>query len=316
MTRTSRRFLALASVVAFGLMASGCAEPGAVAESPEHTGKTEQERKVDVEFNQELHDSLPENIRESGVVRVGTTAYTPPIVFLSPNNEEIIGINADIMEDFSEIFGVDFELVDVGTFASLIPGMKSNRFDMTISGMGDTVERQKEIDMIDYMYDGKTIMVQKGNPQDIQTMEDLCGLKVAVGVGTAQEALVKEQSAKCDVPINLLSIPKQPDVLVAVQTGRADATVGGYATGVYTTKHQIGNGVGLEALPGVREEVGYNAMGFTKTNTELLDAVAGGFQELIDSGRYEEIMASYDVEDLSVDSAKVNDAANLAQSGD
>ncbi|MGQ3290626.1 MAG: ABC transporter substrate-binding protein [Shinella sp.] len=265
-----------------------------------------------VAFDQALQDKLPQAMRDAGKVTVATTAYTPPIVFMGPDNAEIIGLDADIVNAFSVMFGVKFEMTDLGNFAALIPALKAKRFDMSISGMGATVEREKELDMIPYMYDGKTIMVQQGNPLGIKTMEDLCGQKVAVGVGTAQEALVKKTSeTKCKTPIEVLSIPKQPEVLIAVRTGRAAATVGGYATGVYTAKHQIQNGVGLEALPEVRQDVGYNTIALSKDNAELRDAVMAAFQKLIESGEYAKMLEKWELAPLAIENARLNDAENL-----
>jgi polar amino acid transport system substrate-binding protein len=264
-----------------------------------------------VAFDQALRDLLPEDLAQSGVVTVATTAYTPPIVFMGPDNAEIIGLDADIMNAFSTMFGVRFVMTDLTNFAALIPALKARRFDMSISGMGGTVEREKELDMIPYMYDGKTIMVQQGNPLAIASMEDLCGRRVAVGVGTAQEALVQKVSATCATPIEVLSIPKQPEVLIAVRTGRADATVGGYATAVYTTKHQIQNGVGLEAIPEVRQDVGYNTIALAKDSDQLRDALMAGLQALIDSGAYAQMLDKWDLGQLAIPSAKLNDAANL-----
>ncbi|MGZ0152895.1 ABC transporter substrate-binding protein [Kribbella sp. WER1] len=300
-------------LIAVGALAAGCAEPSTGAAgtpAPQNTAPVK-----NVAFDQKLQDLLPQQIRSAGVVKVATTAYTPPIVYLGPDNKDIIGLDADIAAAFSTMFGVRFELTDLGNFGALIPALKAQRFDLSISGMGDTVEREKELDLIDYMFDGKTIMVAKGNPKNIKSMDDLCGKTVAVGVGTAQEALVKQKSATCPKPIDVLSIPKQPDVLVAVRTGRADATVGGYATGVYTAQHQIGNGIGLEALPGVREDVGYNTIAFDKSKTQLRDAIQAGLQALIVSGAYKDMMAKYGLTDLAVKEAKLNDAANLTSGG-
>jgi polar amino acid transport system substrate-binding protein len=300
-------------VVLFAAMATGCAEPSVGPAAPGTSPSTGASARV--AFDPKLSAMLPERIRTAGVVKVATTAYTPPIVYLGQDNKDIIGLDADIVDAFSTMFGIRFEMTDLGNFAALIPALKTGRFDMAISGMGDTVEREKELDMIDYMYDGKTIMVATGNPQKIASMDDLCGKRVAVGVGTAQEALVKQKSESCASPIEVLSIPKQPDVLVAVRTGRADATVGGYATGIYTTQHQIGSGIGLEALPSVKEEVGYNAIAFTKSQNELRDAIQAAFQALIDSGAYAEMMQRYELSDLAVKEAKINDAANLPTAG-
>jgi polar amino acid transport system substrate-binding protein len=123
--------------------------------------------------------------------------------------------------------------------------------------------------------------------------------------------MVQAQSAKCTTPIDIVSIPKQPDVLVAVRTGRVDATVNGYATSVYTTQHQLQNGVGLEALPEVRLAVGYLGLLTNKDDAQVRDAAQAALQALIDSGAYEAIMKKWGLAPLAVKAAKVNDAASM-----
>jgi polar amino acid transport system substrate-binding protein len=142
-------------------------------------------------------------------------------------------------------------------------------------------------------------------------MADLCGKTVAVPVGTFQERMVRTASAKCDAPIKIMAIPKMPDVLQAVRTGRADATVNGYATSVYTTEHQTGNGTGLQALPDVRLAVGYLGMLVSKDNPELRDVVVAALQQLADSGAYTSIMTRWNLAPLAVKTVKVNDAASM-----
>ena len=93
-------------------------------------------------------------------------------------------------------------------------------------------------------------------------------------VGTFQNRMVEAASAKCETPIEILSLPKMPDVLQAVRTGRADATVNGYATSVYTTANQVGNGKGLQALPDIRLAV--NLVAWPGYNRKVFRAVIGG----------------------------------------
>lgn len=192
-----------------------------------------------------------------------------------------------------------------------MPAILSKRFDMTISGINDDVQLEKQVDVIDYMYDATTIMTIKGNPLGIKSMADLCGKKVAVPVGTFQGKMVEAASAKCQTPIDIMAIPKMPDVLQAVRTGRADATVNGYATSVYTTEHQTGNGKGLQALPDIRLAVGYLGMLTAKDNPQLRDTVVAALQQMVDSGAYETIMKKWSLGPLAVKTVKVNDAASM-----
>ncbi|WP_087000118.1 ABC transporter substrate-binding protein [Rhizobium sullae] len=262
-----------------------------------------------VALTQKLADALPSSIKSGGVLKVATD-LTPPISFHADDGK-LIGIDADIAAALGVILGVDVQMTDVGAGAAIVPSILSKRFDISISGINDDLELEKQVDVIDYMYDATTIMTIKDNPLGIQAMTDLCGKKVAVPVGTFQGKMVEAASAKCATPIDIMSIPKMPDVLQAVRTGRADATVNGYATSVYTTANQTGNGKGLQALPDIRLAVGYLGMLTAKDNPELRDTVVAALQQMVDSGAYETIMKKWGLGPLAVKTVKVNDAANM-----
>ncbi|MBB6219482.1 ABC transporter substrate-binding protein [Rhizobium leguminosarum] len=262
-----------------------------------------------VAITKKLADGLPASIKASGTLKVATD-LTPPISF-HDDDGKLVGIDADIAAALGVILGLDVQMTDVGAGAAIVPAILSKRFDMTISGINDDVELENQVDVIDYMYDATTIMTIKDNPLGIKSMADLCGKKVAVPVGTFQGKMAEAASAKCQTPINIMAIPKMPDVLQAVRTGRADATVNGYATSVYTTEHQTGNGKGLQALPDIRLAVGYLGMLTSKDNPELRDTVAAALQQMVDSGAYETIMKKWSLGPLAVKTVKVNDAASM-----
>lgn len=262
-----------------------------------------------VVFTQALADALPESVKSAGVLKIATS-LTPPISF-HDDAGKIIGIDADLAAAFGIILGVKVEMTDVGGGPLIVPAILSGRFDMTMSGINDDPELQKQVDVIDYMYDGTTIMVVQGNPLGIAAMADLCGKRVAVPVGTFQNRLAQKYSDSCATPMDIMSLPKMPDVLQAIRTGRADATVNGYATSVYSTEKQIGRGVGLQALPEIRLAVGYLGMLTAKDDTALRDAAAATLQQMVTAGAYQAIMEKWGLGPLAVAEVKINDAANL-----
>ncbi|WP_320197938.1 ABC transporter substrate-binding protein [Agrobacterium sp. rho-13.3] len=293
--------------IAFALMATSAlaAEGPAVKMVPD----ADVAKLPGIAFDQKLADRLPPAIKDKKVLKVATD-LTPPISFQAEDGK-LIGIDADIAAALGVILGVDVQMTNVGAGAAIVPAVLSKRFDMTISGINDDVELEKQVDVIDYMFDATTIMTIKGNPLGIKSMEDLCGKKVAVPVGTFQARLVETASAKCTTPMNIMSIPKMPDVLQAVRTGRADATVNGYATSVYTTENQTGKGVGLQALPDVRLAVGYLGMLVSKDSPDLRDTVIASLQHMVDTGAYKAIMEKWGLGPLAVKTVKFNDAASM-----
>ena len=262
-----------------------------------------------VALNETLAAALPASVKSAGVLKVATD-LTPPISFHGESGG-LVGIDADLAAALGVILGVDVQMTDVGAGAAIVPSILSKRFDVSISGINDDPELERQVDVIDYMYDATTIMTIQGNPLGIKSMADLCGKKVAVPVGTFQNRMVEAASAKCETPIEILSLPKMPDVLQAVRTGRADATVNGYATSVYTTANQVGNGKGLEALPDIRLAVGYLGMLTAKDNAALRDTLVAALQQMADAGGYKAIMEKWGLGPLAVETVKVNDAASM-----
>lgn len=259
--------------------------------------------------NETLAAGLPASVRSAGVLKVATD-LTPPISFHGADGG-LVGIDADLATALGVILGVEVQMTDVGAGAAIVPAILSKRFDVSISGINDDPELEKQVDVIDYMYDATTIMTIQGNPLGIASMADLCGRRVAVPVGTFQNRMVEAASAKCETPIEILSLPKMPDVLQAVRTGRADATVNGYATSVYTTANQVGNGKGLQALPDIRLAVGYLGMLTAKDTPELRDTLVAALEQMVAAGGYKAIMEKWGLGPLAVEAVKVNDAASM-----
>lgn len=259
--------------------------------------------------NETLAAGLPASVRSAGVLKVATD-LTPPISFHGADGG-LVGIDADLATALGVILGVEVQMTDVGAGAAIVPAILSKRFDVSISGINDDPELEKQVDVIDYMYDATTIMTIQGNPLGIASMADLCGRRVAVPVGTFQNRMVEAASAKCETPIEILSLPKMPVVLQAVRTGRADATVNGYATSVYTTANQVGNGKGLQALPDIRLAVGYLGMLTGKDTPELRDTLVAALEQMVAAGGYKAIMEKWGLGPLAVEAVKVNDAASM-----
>lgn len=259
--------------------------------------------------NETLAARLPASVRSAGVLKVATD-LTPPISFHGADGG-LVGIDADLATALGVILGVEVQMTDVGAGAAIVPAILSKRFDVSISGINDDPELEKQVDVIDYMYDATTIMTIQGNPLGIASMADLCGRRVAVPVGTFQNRMVEAASAKCETPIEILSLPKMPVVLQAVRTGRADATVNGYATSVYTTANQVGNGKGLQALPDIRLAVGYLGMLTGKDTPELRDTLVAALEQMVAAGGYKAIMEKWGLGPLAVEAVKVNDAASM-----
>ncbi|MFE1953127.1 transporter substrate-binding domain-containing protein, partial [Streptomyces sp. NPDC059524] len=83
-----------------------------------------------------LADKLPKEIRDKGVVRVGSDLAYAPVEFKDKSGG-VIGIDPDIAAAMGKQLGVKFEFEN-GTFDTLVTGLRSNRYDIAMSAMTDT----------------------------------------------------------------------------------------------------------------------------------------------------------------------------------
>ncbi|WP_345280476.1 transporter substrate-binding domain-containing protein, partial [Kitasatospora albolonga] len=120
-----------------------------------------------------LYSKLPADIQKAGVVKVGSEVAYAPVEF--KDGGKITGIDPDLADALAKQLGVKFQIQDAG-FDTLITSLSTKRIDLIMSAMTDNKERQgKGVDFVDYFKAGTSILVQKGNPKGIKTLEDLCG---------------------------------------------------------------------------------------------------------------------------------------------
>src|SRR5947209_19606267 len=99
-----------------------------------------------------------------------------------------------------------------------------------ISDMNDTAQRRKQVDFVDYLKTGQSIMVKKGNPKHITKLADLSGKSVSVESGTTNRDFLAAQSAKLAKAgkkgISIKTFPKDNDAAAALKAGKVDAYFG------------------------------------------------------------------------------------------
>ncbi|MBB0246961.1 transporter substrate-binding domain-containing protein [Streptomyces alkaliphilus] len=257
-----------------------------------------------------LYDQLPESIREAGKITVGSDIAYAPIEYYDENNE-VTGIDPAIADAMAEQLGVPMDFVN-GTFDGLVLGMNSGRYDVIMSAMTDTRERQEGLsedaeggaDFVNYFEAGSALLVAAGNPEGIATLDDLCGLTVASQRGTSNEALVERQGESCDEPIEMLVNDTDDESITQLQSGRAQVVVTDFPVALYNaTTARDGE---LFEVVGEQIDAAPYGIAVPKDNPELRDALQQALQAIIDDGTYQEVLAEWDAETGAIESATVN----------
>uniref|UniRef100_A0AAU2VN98 ABC transporter substrate-binding protein n=1 Tax=Streptomyces sp. NBC_00008 TaxID=2903610 RepID=A0AAU2VN98_9ACTN len=261
-------------------------------------------------------DLLPPEIKSKGVIKVGSDIAYPPVEFKDKSGKTV-GIDPDLAAALGKQLGVEFQFEN-GTFDTLVTGLRSKRYDLAMSAMTDTKERQEGIDpetkkkvgegvdFIDYFTAGVSIYTKKGDDQGIKTWSDLCGKKIAVQRNTVSHDLAKSESKKCTGGKKIAIEPYDNDLeaQTRLRSGGADAGSSDFPVAAYAVKTS-GGGKDFQIV-GDQVEAAPYGIAIAKGNDQLTKAVKAAMDAIIKSGEYEKIIAKWGVEAGAVTEAKLN----------
>ncbi|MBW1597162.1 ABC transporter substrate-binding protein [Streptomyces sp. JJ38] len=305
---SARRRLAAAGAVAVtgALLLTGCGDQTDDADA----GSGDGGKKGTKSSEAPLFSELPKEIQNAGVIKVGSDIAYPPIEFF--DDKELKGVDPGIAEALSEQLGVELKFIDAN-FDQLVIGLnQSDKYDIVMSAMTDTKERQEGaaqdadggVDFVDYFQAGSALLVEKGNPKKIESLDDLCGLGVAAQRGTANETLVNEQSKKCDDKIDFFIADKDTDSVTQLQNGRVQAVVTDYPVAIYSAK-TAGGGDRFEVVGDQIDAAPYG-IAVHKENTQLRDAIQKALQAIMDNGEYAKVLEEWGAEAGALEQATIN----------
>ena len=265
-----------------------------------------------------LAEKLPQAIRDKGVIRVGSDIAYAPVEF-KDDSGKTVGIDPDLADALSKQLGVKFEFQNA-TFDTLVGGLASKRYDIAMSAMTDTKDRQEGIDgdtgkkvgagvdFVDYFTAGVSLYTNKGDSQGIKTWDDLCGKTMAVQRNTFSHDLAKEQAQKCEKggkkTLKVEEFDTNPEAETRMRSKGADVVSADFPIAAYSVKNS-GGGKYFEIV-GDQVEAGPYGIAVAKDNTELRDALQAAVQAVIDSGEYKKIVEKWGVADGAVTEAKIN----------
>ena len=254
-----------------------------------------------------LFSSLPSDIQTAKEIKVGSDVSYAPIEFFQTGTQQVDGVDYDIGQAIGAKLGVKFTFVNT-TFDGLFPALQAKRFDIVMSSMTDKKSRQATVDFVDYFTAGTAILVQKGNPKKISSLDDLCGRTVALEKGTTQADVADAQSQKCTgggkQTINVLKLDKDTDALQQLKIGRSDADMNDYPVAVYNAQTS-GGGNDFEVAGSQFASAPYG-IAVPKADTQLRDAIQAGLKAAIADGTYDRILAKWHVTDGALKSAAIN----------
>jgi polar amino acid transport system substrate-binding protein len=104
-------------------------------------------------------ESVIEKIKQRGAIKVGLSLFVP--WSMRDKNGKLIGFELDVARKLAEDMGVDAEFVPT-SWDGIIPALVAGKFDVIISGMSITPQRNLTINFSDpYAYSGLQLYANK-----------------------------------------------------------------------------------------------------------------------------------------------------------
>ncbi|WP_153435523.1 transporter substrate-binding domain-containing protein [Sinorhizobium saheli] len=226
-----------------------------------------------------------------GIISVGSDQVYPPYDYLEGGVTK--GFDADVMAVLAPKLGVKVQFMDT-RFASLIPGLQANRFDMIASALYVTPARAKVVDYIAYAKTGGSLMVRSDDTFDPKKPGDLCGKRVANLKGAAWvPELQKVSQAECGSnPIDVKEFATSAEAAQALLSRGADVV---FDDAGVSKAAVVASGDRLKITS--TEILFPVVMGLAvkKGNDELLARLKEAFEPLKNSDEYKAILAKYNL---------------------
>ncbi len=207
---------------------------------------------------------------------VGSDIPYPPFEQGKPGN--YTGFDIELMEAIGEKIGRTPEFQDT-SFETIFRDVAQGKFEAVISAATITEEREKAVAFSDpYYLSEQAILVKDGS--DITGLADLSGKTVGAQQGTTGLELGKEKADAGE----LRPYPEGPDAVNALKAGTVEAVI----IDAPVAQNAVEKSGGVEIAEKVPTEESYG-IALAKDNTELLDEINTGLEEVISDGTYTEI---------------------------
>ncbi len=224
---------------------------------------------------------------EAGKLHMATNAAFPPYEMVKDDGS-YEGIDVEIATAIAQKLGLEL-VVDDMDFTSVITAVQTGKEDIAMAGLTVNDERKQNVDFTDSYATGVQVVIVPEN-SDIKTVDDLANDKM---IGTQEgttgyiycSASVEDGGYGED---HVIAYTNGATAVQALLAGSVDAVV----IDSEPAKAFVAANSGLKILDTEYTREDY-AIGVSKDNTALLNAVNGALQDLQNDGTVQSIIDKY-----------------------
>ncbi|WP_454788535.1 serine/threonine protein kinase StpK7 [Mycolicibacterium lutetiense] len=247
--------------------------------------------------------TVPSGIRDSGRLVVGVNVPYAPNEFRNSSGE-IVGFDIDLMKAVARTMGLVPDFRETG-FEGILPSVQDGNFNVGMSSITDTTEREKQTDFVTYFQAGTLWARRPGSSADPGSA---CGLRIGVAYSTIQDT--REIPAKSDAcvaaglpPVEKVVRTHQDEVTAALIAGEVDAMTADSPVTGFAIKL---SGSALEPAGEVFESAPYGWP--VAKGSGLAESLRLALEHVIDTGEYRTIATMWGVEKGMITQPVINGA--------
>jgi ABC-type amino acid transport substrate-binding protein len=167
--------------------------------------------------------TVPADIRATGRLVIGVNVPYAPNEFRDSYGK-LVGFDVDLMNAVTRTLGLEPDYRETA-FETIMPSVQSGNFNLGMSSMTDTAEREQAVDFVTY-FEAGTLWAQR--PGVRIDPNNACGLRVGVTHGVIQDTHeLPTKSEACvaagQPPIDKVVYTRQDDLTNALISGDIDA---------------------------------------------------------------------------------------------
>lgn len=231
-----------------------------------------------ISFN--LFAQIPKTLRWAADTESGA-----PFAMVDPVNPSMmIGFEVDIMKAIAHELNINLEFVQ-NSWDGLIPGLKTNNYDVAINGIEITPDRQKEVNFTRPYYITFEQLTVRKDQQGIDSLADCKNKKI----GTLKFSLA-HRMLEAEGGIDILTYESEVAAYSDLKNKRSDAVFLDAPIAIYYARPDpelklVGGPIG-QMLYGIAVK---------KENTELYKAVDSALKKISENGKLREILDNWNL---------------------
>jgi cystine transport system permease protein len=228
-------------------------------------------------------------VRDSGVLRVGTEGTYTPFSYHDPGTNQLTGYDIEVITAVAQKLGAKPEFVEA-PFDALFASLVSQRFDVVANQVTRNVEREGKYALSQGYTFSEGVIITRADDTSVTGLAGLQGKTTAQSSTSNWAGVAKEAGAKVE------AVEGFTQAVTLVKQGRVDATVNDNLAALEYFKTTNDASVKVAAKTGDSSE---QVFALRQDEPELRDAINTALAQLQSDGTLRTISDKYFGEDVS-----------------